>query len=272
MDSKYKELIDSAIDDLKTKGKRHKQIPNILTLMRLTAPLFIIPAAVIGNVPIIIGLIIFFSTTDFVDGLIARKFNLTSELGGLLDAATDKVFASTLLLATSFSNPILFLNLGLEGFIAGINVCKKKKGENIKSSLVGKVKTWFLFSLVGVGFIYPYFEIDKLFNSLMCLTSVMQIFTVFSYVDLKRNVNNNLKNNNKEIKSMVIPNNCDILEKLQNEKVLEIDSSTSKIYSEEKSNLEQLKIMREFLLSEQAFLENKRDEVINSTNYQKTKE
>ena len=43
----YKIKFKEAFTDLKTKGRRHKQIPNILTTSRLlAAPVFIIPAAI----------------------------------------------------------------------------------------------------------------------------------------------------------------------------------------------------------------------------------
>lgn len=271
MDSKYKELVDNAVNDLKTKGKRHKQIPNILTLMRLTAPLFIIPAAIASNVSLIIGLAIFFSITDSVDGLIARKCNLTSELGELLDAVTDKVFASTLLLATSFTSPILLFNLVLEGIIAGINVYKKKNGVSVKSTLIGKVKTWFLFSLIGIAFVSPYYEINNVLNSLMCATSIMQIFTFISYLNPKLEINKIVKNSDKKSSIVIVSNDSDELMKLHKEKELETDFSSSKIQVKERDKLEKLEAMREFLIAEKQILESKEDTTINSSIYQKSK-
>ena len=48
----YKKLFDEALNDLKTPGKRHKQIPNILTTLRLFAPAIILPLAISGNIPL----------------------------------------------------------------------------------------------------------------------------------------------------------------------------------------------------------------------------
>ena len=102
---KYKEQIKEAIEDLKTPGRRHKQIPNILTLSRMLSPLVIIPNALLGNSQEAMKLAAFFGLTDLVDGFIARKFNLSSPLGADLDALTDKLFAGTLLLTGAVSNP-----------------------------------------------------------------------------------------------------------------------------------------------------------------------
>lgn len=180
--SDYNEQINDALNDLKTKGKRHKQIPNILTVLRLTAPFFIIPAAFSGNVALAALLTAGFGLTDFVDGFIARKWNLTSELGKDLDAVCDKVFAGTLLIAASFTNPILLCNLALEGAIAGVNIFKTLKGEEVHSTFVGKAKTWALFSLVGLGLISPLLNLSTPLSIMSGLTSAMQGLTIVSYL------------------------------------------------------------------------------------------
>lgn len=268
----FKGQIKDAINDLKTKGKRHKQIPNILTLMRLTAPFFIIPAAVIGTGPLVFNLAVFFSLTDLADGFIARKWHLTSELGETLDAVTDKVFSSTLLLAASFTNPILVCNLGLEGVVAGINTYKKLNNQPVKSSMVGKAKTWFLFGLVIAGITYPFSEMTGLINNLALATSVMQIFTIGSYLVKKTNITDLNKDEFIDAKSTEISNNSNIDDKeLQKEKVKEIDTSIPKVQSKEREDLRQLKIMREYLVSERTFLEPEENTTTISINNVKSK-
>lgn len=244
----YKKLINDALEDLKTKGRRHKQIPNILTLMRLTAPCFIIPAVITGNVPLVFGLTALFGLTDFADGFIARKWNLTSELGTALDAVTDKVFASTLLLAASISNPLLLYNLGLEAIIASINVSKKLNALPVESSYIGKVKTWFLFALVGVGIISPNLNIQHILNPLMASTTVMQLLTIGSYVTPKTNNTNLSKIEQNETSISIDENTTNNQEQKDLEKVLEEDKPSIKQYSSEEEYLEQLKSAKEELL------------------------
>ena len=137
----YKKLLNEALNDLKTPGKRHKQIPNILTVLRLLAPAVILPLAITGNIPLTLITAGAFAFTDAVDGFIARHWNLQSELGKDLDAVTDKVFSTTLLAAASVSNPLLLLNIGLEGVIALINANKKLNGYETASTMTGKLKT-----------------------------------------------------------------------------------------------------------------------------------
>lgn len=179
---KYKKDISEAIEELKTPGKRHRQIPNILTASRLLAPLAILPAAFSGNVPLTAGLALGFGLTDCVDGAIARKFDLQSDLGKDLDAVTDKVFVGTLLIASAFFNPILLCNLGLEGAIAAINVKQKMSGKETGSTMIGKYKTWAVFGLAALGLIAPEVGLSTLVNVLALGTAAMQGLTIGSYL------------------------------------------------------------------------------------------
>lgn len=263
----YKKQVQNAIKDLKTKGRRHRQIPNLLTLLRLTAPCFIIPTAIMGNVAMIIGLTAFFSFTDLADGLIARKYHLTSELGATLDAVTDKIFASTLLLAASFTNPILLCNLGLEATVAGINTYKKLNNKPVKSSIIGKLKTWFLFSLVGVGIASPYYNINSILNTLMVSTTVMQVFTIGSYLSYTT-INKELEQKEQNKSDFLTITNAIEQKKVEKVKVLEKDNSSKTQRKDE--SLKQLKAIRASLILEQMITESE-IEKNNSKSYEKSK-
>ena len=178
----YKELFNEALNDLKTPGKRHKQIPNILTVLRLLAPAVILPLAITGNIPLTLITAGAFAFTDAVDGFIARHWNLQSELGKDLDAVTDKVFSTTLLAAASVSNPLLLLNIGLEGVIALINTNKKLKGYETASTMTGKLKTWALFGLTVLGIAAPGLNDLGVINLLSVITASLQALTATSYL------------------------------------------------------------------------------------------
>lgn len=253
----YKEQIKEAMNDLKTKGKRHKQIPNILTALRLTAPFFIIPAAIMGNIPLVIGLTTGFGLTDLADGFIARNWNLTSELGKDLDAFCDKMFAGTLLLATSIANPLFLINVGLEMAIAGINIHQKFTGYETASTMIGKLKTWSLFGLVGAGLLNTLFPIPTLLGSLMAITTGMQLLTVKSY--LKKYYKKKYKKEEKttEEHSTIIEVEEKKQSELSKEKVKEPARATEQKKDKLTNDAEELKRMRNSLLFEK---ENKKEE------------
>ncbi len=65
-------------------------IPNILTLLRLIAvPVFIL-ASFRGHYTLAFGLFVGAAVTDFLDGMIARRFNQRSRFGAVFDPAADK--------------------------------------------------------------------------------------------------------------------------------------------------------------------------------------
>lgn len=260
---KYKELLQSALNDLKTEGRRYRQIPNILTLLRLTAPFFIIPASLMGNLPLAIGLTVGFGLTDLADGIIARKCNLTSELGKNLDAVCDKVFAATLLIAASFANPILLCNLALEIGIAGINVYKTLKGQDVHSTLAGKAKTWALFSLAGLGLITPFLNSATLLNVLVGITLSMQGLTIMSCL-LEKDEKNQEKNIKKN-KTNLVSNDELKKEIIQEEKIK--TKEKEKINCENAKILRELKSTKDYLLSQQQIQKDLKQE--HKTGYQK---
>ena len=247
--NEYKDQIKDALNDIKTKGKRHKQIPNILTLLRLTAPLVILPAALIGNVPFIIGATAAFGLTDLADGFIARHWNLTSKLGADLDALADKLFAGTLLLAASITNPALLVNVGLEMAIAGININQKAKGKEAASTLMGKIKTFALFPLAGAGILSASIA-PSILAGLAITTTALQAMTIKSY--LKKYNDEKPK---AQIKPVEIKNDKpDIVEpKLEQTKDLVkiLDpKTTGQNIATENPKVKELREMREFLLRE----------------------
>ena len=110
------------LEEFKNPETRKKQIPNILTASRLFAPFFIIPAALLGNLPLTGIFVAAFALTDAADGYFARKYEATSEFGRKLDALTDKLFAASLLIPLLFTNPALLTVFTMEGVISGVNV------------------------------------------------------------------------------------------------------------------------------------------------------
>lgn len=198
----YKKLIDDAFAELKTKGKRYKQIPNILSTIRLLAPLCIIPAAACANMPLTLLFVAFFGLTDAADGIIARKYKLQSTLGGDLDAVADKIFASTLLIAAAFIQPAFVINFLYELAIASINFKAKLKKQNPKSHFIGRIKAWLLYPLIGLGFLSSAINIDMIFNTFFVGTTIIQTVTAITYLfkyrqDIKKEQED--KSDNKEL-------------------------------------------------------------------------
>ena len=169
--------------DLKTKGKRKQQIPNLLTLSRLLSPIFILPCAIFNNYLLAGIFTVIFSLTDLFDGYLARKFNCVSDLGKDLDAITDKIYTSTLLLALTLSNLLLIPTLILELLIAAVNTSYKLKNRQPITAYIGKIKTVFLYLYLIVLFLSIYFKIHIwILIVIGIITIILQILTLISYI------------------------------------------------------------------------------------------
>ena len=182
---KYIMDIKQIFIDLKVKEKRKQQIPNLLTLSRLLSPLFILPCAIFNNYLLASIFIVIFSLTDLFDGYFARKYNCVTELGKDLDAITDKVYTSTLLLALALSNLLLMPTLIIEFLIAVVNINYKLKNRNPITIYIGKVKTAVLYLYLTILFLAIYFEIYIWLQvTIGIITIILQILTLISYIKL----------------------------------------------------------------------------------------
>ena len=133
-------------------------LPNKLTILRL----IMIPAFVavfyITAIPFnyLISAIIFVlaAATDFLDGYIARKYNLVTDLGKFLDPIADKVLVSTALIVMllpvggtvilPFYGAIaVAIILARELIVSGFRMVAASKGAVLAADWSGKVKTFF---------------------------------------------------------------------------------------------------------------------------------
>lgn len=218
----YKSEIRKCISDLKTKGRRRNQIPNILTMSRIVAPIFIIPCVYLSSLPVTLIVTGAFAITDALDGWLARKLKATSDFGRELDPIADKVFASGLIVPLITSNPFILINLLLEGVISVINLKSKLKGNEPKTNILGKIKTWALSLLVISSYCSLFLNLSSIIStSLLVATSTLQLATTVNYYK-----DDKLKDNNKKIvqenkNTTVIENKENKTHKTVKEKVIE---------------------------------------------------
>ncbi len=130
-----------------------KKFVNILTISRLLAT-FLLPF--VWNYLRPLYILIFVALvliTDFLDGLLARKFHVQSLFGTIMDVVADKVFGIIIIIIVATHLPIFYIPLLLEIGIALINFSAAFLGATTKSSFLGKTKMWFLGSAIVLGII-----------------------------------------------------------------------------------------------------------------------
>lgn len=126
-------------------------LPNKLTFVRLilTVP-FIYFLQESGNKGFIFRLIAFIifvvaSLTDFFDGYIARKYNLISDFGKIMDPLADKILvisALVIFVQLAYIPPWMsIVVIAREFLISGIRILAASNGEVIPAGKLGKYKT-----------------------------------------------------------------------------------------------------------------------------------
>ena len=89
-----------------------KSIPNILSLVRiLLIPFFLWAFLWKRSYLLSSGLLIFSGLTDLCDGYIARRFNMVTELGKVLDPVADKLTQLAILFCLSLRYPVFLAAL-----------------------------------------------------------------------------------------------------------------------------------------------------------------
>ena len=66
-------------------------IPNAMSVFRILLVPFIIWAYVAEHYYLVFGLLVLSALSDVLDGIVARKFNMTSEFGKFIDPVADKL-------------------------------------------------------------------------------------------------------------------------------------------------------------------------------------
>lgn len=158
-----------------------RQIPNLLTLSRGLAPIVIIPAILFNKLYFVIILLNIFVLTDFLDGKIARKYNLVSEFGVKLDAVCDKIFAISLIIPAIINHGIFIFNFVMEIAISYTNLLSYTKGNNPRSTIIGKIKT----ALLSLTLILAYIpNMNNLVIFIFSLiTIICQVITLIKYIN-----------------------------------------------------------------------------------------
>lgn len=143
-------------------------LPNKLTVLRcVMSPLFLL--LMLWRFPHHYGvaLVVFVvaSLTDLIDGKIARKRGLVTNMGKFLDPLADKMLTSAAYigLAQVVSNAslawMLFLVLFREFAVTSVRLMAAKDGVVVAASFFGKLKT--VLQMVSIIFALAYLEIKR---------------------------------------------------------------------------------------------------------------
>ena len=178
--------------------RNNMNLPNLLTLIRL----FLVPVYIVvfaqGEKYAALAVFLVASFTDLLDGRIARKYNLITDFGKLMDPLADKVMVLTAMISMAIGNSRIpkvipwaaVVVLFLKELVMVIGSSKLlKSGVVVYASMIGKVaQCCFIASLVAV---YFHEEIAALFSSwfitpdlmLMWLSVILTLCALVFYVN-----------------------------------------------------------------------------------------
>ena len=119
-------------------------LPNKLTIARVIAVPFFIAAYYLNWYIAAFVIFVAASFTDMLDGKIARKNNLVTNFGKIMDPLADKVLVySALCLMIPYFVPawMLIIILAREFTVAGMRTVAASEGIVIAADMSGKIKT-----------------------------------------------------------------------------------------------------------------------------------
>ena len=172
-------------------------LANKLTLLRIILiPFFIvcfyIPSLIVNTVAVnnylipyanLLGLIIFLlaAITDFIDGYVARKYNMITDFGKFMDPLADKLLVTAALLVLLenglISGWVVFVILAREFIVTGFRTIAASKGV-IAAGWLGKIKTVVQFMMISTLLLlnYPFeifnWPVDRIFIALAVVLTV----------------------------------------------------------------------------------------------------
>ena len=165
-------------------------IPNLLSLFRLVLiPVYVVIYlnATQMHEYFLAGTILAVSClTDMIDGKIARRFNMISTVGKILDPIADKLTQFTLTLCLSIKYPILRFVLVLfvikEGFQGIMGLINLRKGKMLPGALLaGKVCTTVLFLSLIVLVLLPDLR-PEIVNAIALMDTAFLSYSFVTYV------------------------------------------------------------------------------------------
>ena len=164
-----------------------KNIPDLLAWFRLlSSPVILYLLLADGSdegimlVPAVVAFIA--AWTDYFDGMLARKWNVSTKTGAFLDTIADKIFVSTIFIGFSFIGRvniwITVLLISREFIVMALRGLAGNDGKMIPPSISGKLKASFQFW--SIGFVMLDFNVS--FLSFTLDEVVVLLALIFSYI------------------------------------------------------------------------------------------
>ena len=159
-----------------------------------TYKLFIAEKLVVDVKYLIAGvLFIIASLTDFVDGYIARKYNMVTDFGKMVDAIADKMLVNSVLIilaASGFIHAIIPVVIVTRDIVVDtIKMIAGSKGKVVAAIKTGKIKT--IFMMIGITLTLFYnlpFELIniRVADILIIIATILSLISGIQYYQMNK--------------------------------------------------------------------------------------
>ena len=153
-------------------------------------PVYIVNGSINMELKYIIAGVLFIvaSLTDFVDGKIARKYNMVTDFGKMLDAISDKILTNTLIVVLAcngmVSPVIAVIIIGRDIIVDSIKMLIGNKGKAVAAIGVAKYKTATLMVGLTLKLFYdlPFsLFINGVSDFLLIVAAVLSVISAVKY-------------------------------------------------------------------------------------------
>lgn len=161
----------------------------------LSLPKLFINEKIVVDIKYLIAGVLFIiaSITDFIDGSIARKKNLVTDFGKMIDAIADKVLVDSILIilaSSGFISPIIAVVVVVRDIVVdSIKMVAGSKGTVVAAIKTGKIKTACLMTGIVLSLFYNLpFELMNLrvSDALLIIAAILSIVSGIEYYNMNK--------------------------------------------------------------------------------------
>lgn len=138
-------------------------------------------------------LFIIASLTDFVDGKVARKYNMVTDFGKMVDAISDKILTNTVIIVLACENmihpAIAVIIIGRDIIVDSIKMLIGNKGKAVAAIKVAKYKTASLMVGISLKLFYdlPFSLIPiRISDYLLILAAILSVVSGAKYYSMAK--------------------------------------------------------------------------------------
>jgi cardiolipin synthase len=172
------------------RGPSDVNLPNLITLARILLVPVVVWAIASGEMLIAFVLFVLAGISDAVDGFLAKRFDMTTEIGAYLDPLADKVLLVSIYVALGITNNVprwlVILVVSRDLMIVGAVILSWLVGRplNIRPLTVSKLNTFaqIVFAGLVLGSLGLDFDPGWTLPTMMAAVAILTLLSVAAYL------------------------------------------------------------------------------------------